>query len=185
MPWDQPDNNLWLYALAGLAAVLVLYVAVRTTRRRQRRHPDLESGQREDLAEYPPAPEGAGTLDVSGIPVRLRLVVVAPTASTAGITADDVPELLENVLRGLGSLVSADKPRVKVWPTPLSVTGFAPTFHRLVASPDNRWIKLAGPARTRRGPILLGLALYADEPSNLGDIVVEPTEWRELLRVER
>ena len=101
---------------------------------------------------------------MNGEPVRVRLVVVAPTGKQQDpITPDDVPELLDDVVRGLGGFVKADKPRVRVWPPQLSVAGFAPTFHRLVESPDagkqsSRWVKLAGPARTGKRPILLGLA---------------------------
>ena len=101
-----------------------------------------------------------------------------------------MPELLDDVLRGLGRFVAADKPRVRVWPPQLSVAGFAPTFHRLVGVAGrrpgaSRWVKLAGPARTGKRPILLGLAVLADEPVKLGDVQVETTEWGELLRVER
>ena len=81
-------------------------------------------------------------------------------------------------------------PRVRVWPPQLSVAGFGPTFHRLIKSPDpgsnlSRWVKLAGPARTGKRPILLGLAVLADDPMKLGDVQVETTEWGELLQIER
>lgn len=125
------------------------------------------------------------------MPARLRLVVISPTGKAhEAVAADDVPDLLGDVLRGLGGFVKTDRPRVRIWPAQLSVVGFAPTFHRLVESPDaeqktSRWVKVAGPARTGKRPILLGLALLADEPCKLGDIQVEQTEWGDLLQVER
>src|SRR5262249_6190712 len=144
--------------------------------------------------EYPSAPPlvaGGRRLTVNDVPVRLRLVVVAPTGKQqVPITLDDVPGLLDDVRRGLGQFLATDKPRVRVWPPQLSVAGFAPTFHRLVESPDadrekSRWVKLAGPARTGQRAILLALAVFADESMKLGDVSVETTEWAELLRVEK
>jgi hypothetical protein len=187
------DGNLWVYVAAGAAVLIAVVVLLKIATSRKRPHPDLEKGLREDLAEFPPpsATASGRRLETNGVPVRLRLVVVAPTGKQqAPVTPDDVPELLDDVLRGLGGFVRADKPRVKVWPPQLSVAGFAPTFHRLVESPDaggqpSRWIKLAGPARTGKRPILLGLALLADEPCKLGDVHVETTEWGELLQVSR
>jgi hypothetical protein len=172
------------YVAGGLGALLVLFLAWRLLRRRRSEYRDLEAGLREDLDEYPPAPPGAARLLVNGVPGRLRLVVVAPTGKLSDpITLDDVPELLDRVHKGLGSLVDVDKPRVKVWPAPLSSSGFGPTFHRVVRASGKQWVKLAGPARTGRRPVLLGLAVWTDNASGLGDVVVEPTEWGELLHV--
>ena len=198
MVWAQVNDlaekvaNNWVLIAVGAGGVIALLVLVRIATGRRKPHPDLEKGLREDLAEYPPPPPAGGPrLTVNGTPARVRLVVVAPTGKQqVPITPDDVPELLDDVHRGLGQFVDADKPRVRVWPPQLSVAGFAPTFHRLVTSPEagrptSRWVKLAGPARTGNRPILLGLAVLADEPVKLGDVQVETTEWGELLRVER
>ena len=178
-------NNLpWPYIVGGVGALVVLVVLVRLFRPRPGGYRDLEAGLREDLSEYPPAPPGAARLLVNGVPGRLRLVVVAPTGKLSDpITPDDVPELLERVHQGLGRLVEADKPRIKVWPPPLSSSGFGPTFHRVVQASGKQWVKLAGPARTGRRPVLLGLAVFSDNGGGLGDVVVEPTEWGELLHV--
>ena len=198
MIWAQAGDlvetarNNWVPIAVAAGVVVAGLVLLRIAAGRKRQHPDLERGLREDLAEYPPPPPAGGRrLTVTGVPVRVRLVVVAPAGKQHDpLTPDDVPAVLDDVLRGLGGIVRADRPRVRVWPPQLSATGFAPTFHRLVASPDagaewSRWVKLAGPARTGRRPILLGLALLADEPLKLGDVQVETTEWGELLRVER
>lgn len=197
MVWAQANDlaekvaNNWVLLAAGAGVVVAAVVLVRIASGRKKPHPDLESGLREDLAEYPPPPDSARRLTVNGTPARVRLVVVAPTGKQqAPITPDDVAELLDDVYRGLGAYVTTDRPRVRVWPPQLSVAGFAPTFHRLVTSPDagratSRWVKLAGPARTGNRPVLLGLAVLADEPVKLGDVQVETTEWGELLRVEQ
>jgi len=189
---DEAADN-WVLIAVGVGIGVAAVVLWRIATARKKPHLDLEAGLREHLAEYPPAPPvvGGRRLTVNDVPVRLRLVVVAPAGKQqAPVTPDDVPELLDDIRHGLGQFVAADKPRVRVWPPQLSVAGFAPTFHRLVESPDagrerSRWIKLAGPARTGRRAILLGLAVFADEPVKLGDVQVETTEWTELLRVEK
>jgi hypothetical protein len=180
------EHWVLLAVLAGmLIAVLVL---LRIAGARKREHPDLEKALRENLAEYPPLPPATGgRLLVNATPARLRLVVVAPPGKHHdSIAMDDVPALLDEIIRGLGARVATDKPRVTVWPPQLSTAGFGPKFHRLVTVPDaSRWLKLAGPARTGKRPVLLGLALFVDEPSRLGEVIVETTEWGELIEVER
>jgi len=148
---------------------------------------------REFLDEYPPTPPpGRGSrLWVDGVPARLRLVVVVPTGmQQEPITADDVPELLNAVLRGLGGCVAADKPRIRVGPPQLSVAGFAPTFFRNVESPDadgdpSIWVRLAGPAKARGKPVLVGLALLTEEETDIGSLALEPNEWVHHLSIEK
>jgi hypothetical protein len=188
---DKLQEN-WIYGAIGLGVLVALIVLVKIATGRKRPHPDLEKGQREYLAEYPPPPPaGIKRLSVNGERVRLRLVVVVQSGrAQERISLNDVPELLNAVVRGLGEFINFDKPRVKVWPAQLSVTGFAPTFHRLVVSPDadqeqSQWVKLAGSARIGNRPILLGMAFHADEPTRIGDVHVDPREWNDLLRIER
>jgi hypothetical protein len=199
MLWAQAEDVLkplqdnWILAAVAVGVLVAALVLLKIARSRKKPPPDLETGLREDLKTYPAAPSvhEPRRLSVNGIPGRLRLIVLAPTGKTQeNIMPDHVAELLNNVVRGLGAFVVSDKPRIKVWPPQLSIAGFAPTFHRLVESPDaadrpSRWVKLAGPARTGKRPILLGLAIYADELCQLGDVNVETTEWGELLEVPR
>ena len=199
MLWAQAEDvadrirNNWIWAAVVIGLLVALLAIARIAGSRKKKPPDLEKGLREDLRGYPPppAPTGPRRLTVNGEPVRLRLVVVAPTGKLQEPTAPDhVSELLDEVFRGLGGFVQLDKPRIKIWPPQLSVAGFAPTFHRLVESPDpegapSRWVKLAGPARTSKHPILLGLAFQADQPCKLGELHVETTEWGELLYIPR
>jgi hypothetical protein len=151
---------------------------------------DLEKGQREKLADYPPSPGDPGPrrLTVQGLPVRVRLVVVAPIGK-ASIVAEEVEALLEQIIRGLGDIAGKDKPRVRVWPAQLSNTGFAPVFHRLTEKPEpdgqpSRWVLVAGQARAGGKPVLLGLALWADEASTLGRLTLDQSRWGEVLRVQ-
>jgi hypothetical protein len=128
-------------------------------------------------------------LTIESWPVRLRLVVVAPAGKSSDIDAGAVEALLEQVVRGLGAFVKEDKPRIRVWPPQLSKEGFAPTFHRLTHSPDaagqpSRWILLAGPTPARPRSFLLGLALWADEPTPVSRASVEADRWVDLLRIK-
>jgi hypothetical protein len=190
---DQINKNekLWIYIALAAGGAFVLFVLFKMLTG-SRRKPDQQKGLRETLAEYPPPPPlGSRQLEVNGVPGRLRLVVVAPTGKQHDdISANDVARLLDEIHRGLGSLVASDKPRIKVWPPQLSVVGFAPTFHRLVDATEPgkkgaRWIKLAGQAKTNKRPILVGMAILADEPANMADLHMDPTDWQDVLQLSR
>ncbi len=186
----DPVSLAWY--LGGVLALLGLLWAIKSRFFGARPAPDLQKGMRENLAEYPPPPADPGRrrLTFHGLPVRIRLVVVAPTGKNqAPIDPDQVPRMLDEVYAGISAVVKNDKPRIKVWPPQLSVAGFAPTFHRLVTSPDkpgqpSEWIKVAGPARAGNRPILLGLALLADEANEHGQVIFESHQWPDALRVQ-
>lgn len=145
----------------------------------------------ERVGEYPPPPgkPGPRQLTVEGVPVRVRLVVVAPVGKSRPIDPESVNDLVNNVIRGLKDMMQRDKPRVRVWPPQLSNTGFAPTFHRMTETPEDdeepsQWVRVAGPANSAGRPILLGLALLADDPNELGKLTVGPERWAETVRVQ-
>jgi hypothetical protein len=144
----------------------------------------------EDLTAYPPPPSAAGQqLTVQGLPVRVRLVVVAPVGRQSVDGGGGVEPLLDRVVRGLGTAVRQDQARVRTWPLGLSNAGFTPTFFRRTLRPEpagtpSHWILLAGPARAGTQPILLGLALLADEANRMGNVAVQQNRWNEWLRME-
>ncbi|MBI1916585.1 MAG: hypothetical protein HYS12_17895 [Planctomycetes bacterium] len=179
-------------AAVGLIALLILLLLVKYVLRALVGGwgKDDESGLRERLAEYPPpGPPGSRRLTVEGIPVRVRLVVVAPVGKEHAIAEADVAGLVDGVLRGLRDVLAEDRPRVRVWPPQLSRQGFAPTFHRETEKPESegrpsRWILVAGQASSGRKPILLGLALWADAPNTLGRVTLDTGRWGEALRIQ-
>ena len=186
------DNSLFIYIGAGVGGLIVLFILMKVLFGSSKGQPDLQKGMRESLADYPPAPKTSGKrLTLNGIAVRLRLLVVCPTGKQhQDLVVDDVGELLDEVIHGLGQFLDADKPRIKIWPPQLSVTGFAPTFHSVVESPDaiaskSPWILAAGPAKAAGKPILLGMAFYADTPVKLGQLIFNNNDWVENLRIER
>src|SRR5262249_52960406 len=151
--------------------------------RRRPAPPDPEADLREDLGFYPPpGPPGPRRLLVQGNPARVRLVVLAPVGKQAHVDAANAGPLLEHVLHGLGSVVQHDRPRVRVWPPQLSHQGFAVKFHRLTQTPPSHgngshWTVLAGRARVGQHHLLLGLALWTDEPTMFGRLTLEPEQW--------
>src|SRR5262245_26188338 len=126
--------RMWLYiGLAVIVALVLLRVGMGLLGRKPR-PVDPERALREDLAEYPPAPGAPGSrqLLIQEVPVRLRLVVLAPAGKQNFVDPEAVEDMLNQVARGLGAVAMIDKPRVRVWPPQLSQAGFAPAFHRLV-----------------------------------------------------
>src|SRR5262249_13971130 len=192
---DFLDAGGWylVLALAGVLVLIVVGLVLRSIIRMFARKPPPapEADLREDLAEYPPAPgkPGPRRLEVNGIPARVRLVVLAPVGKQAGVSAGQAEQLLEYVVRGLGGVCQHDKPRVRVWPSQLSVEGFGNQFHRFTAKPEgeghpSRWALVAGKARVGQSYILVGLALHTDEEQTLPPLMLEPQQWNDVLRIK-
>ena len=182
--------TLAILAGAGLVVLLVFLFLIRLlTRGGGGRGPAQEQNVRvEDVSKLPAAPTGAARLAIEGVPGRLRLVVIAPVGKTAALETADVPDVLDQFLRGLGAVVERDKPRIVVWPAQLSNQGFGVVFHRNVRRPEadgqpSRWILAAGPTPARPRPWLLGLAVQADSPCSIGRLTLRPEQWIEVMRV--
>ena len=188
-PPGQPliPNNIIFYAAIG-GVLFVLLLLILWIRRGRSTPVDPERGLLENLAAYPPAGPGPQRLILHGQPMRLRLVVVAPLGKRALPANGAVEPLLDEVLRGLGAIARQDRPRIRVWPAQLSHQGFAPTFFRLTQRPEpagkrSRWVLAAGPARAGGQPLLLGLALCAEDMTDLGNVSLQASEWGEAFRV--
>ncbi|MBM4069705.1 MAG: hypothetical protein FJ271_12245 [Planctomycetes bacterium] len=184
-------DSIWLFIVAGAALIvlLILWVLVRKLFRKEKKHP-TEIERIEKLAEYPDLPPSKGDrrLVVEGVPVRLRLVVVAPAGGASRVDRDNIDQLLDKVLPGLGDITSSDRPRVQVWPVQLSYEGFANTFHRGTLIPEgedqpSRWALLAGRAMVGKNQFLLGLGVQAIKPNTIGRKTLKSHDWSTLLRV--
>jgi hypothetical protein len=187
VPEDLKKLNLPLYG--GIAAVVLVLVVIALLMRRGKRPVDPEQGLSENLAGFPPAPgkPGRRRLTVHGQPMRLRLVVIAPTGKKP-VSADDAEALVGTLMRGMDEIVKTDKPRIRVWPVQYSNIGFAQSFFRRILRPEPRgrmsnWVRVAGPAKAGATPILLGLALLADEQTDLDEIALDTPEWLDVVRV--
>lgn len=193
------DAGGW-WAVLGVAALLALWVGWAVLRRlgralfgsRAEPKVDHERDLREDLDEcpLPVRPPGEHCLTVYHIPVRLRLVIVAPSGTARDVDATAVEKLLDRIIPGLGNVARNDRPRIRVWPPQLSNQGFSSVFHRCTvkAEPEgepSRWVLVAGRAQVGRQPVLVGLGLWADEASDVGRVTLEPHQWLDVVRLKR
>jgi hypothetical protein len=176
-----------------LVGLLVISRLVRLVFARRRR-PFLESEKEfvVDLADCPlsAAPPQERQLTVYHIPVRMRLVVVAPVGREGNLDERVVESLLDEVIPSLGDIARWDRPRIRIWPSPMSNQGFSIAFHRRLHKPDpdghpSQWILVAGRAQAGRMPVMIGLGLWAEKPNMLGHINLEPHQWLDVLRLQR
>ncbi len=159
---------------------------------RKRKEHDWDRGFREELDHLPMPvqPPGEPTLAVYHLPVRIRLVVVAPLGKDVQISQAQVPALLDRVFPDLGRLVLREEPAIRTWPGQVSDQGFNAAFHRRTPKQESegepsRWILIAGRAMIGKQPLLLGLALYTDQSSSIGRLNLQPLQWLEVLRLRR
>jgi hypothetical protein len=47
----------------------------------------------------------------------------------------------------------------------------------------SRWVLVAGRALGGRQPVMLGLGLWAEQPSTVGRLNLEPHQWLDVLRL--
>lgn len=193
-----PEARAYWRALLAGAALVALLVALALCRwlfralfGRRRRVREMDLGPRENLSDdpIPLEPAGRRRLTVEGLPVRLRLVVVAPLGKQAAVQEDEIAALLDQVLWGLGTIFQRDRPRVRLWPAQLSGHGFVASFQRCMQKPEaegqpSRWILIAGQTPARPQPLLLGLALWGDVVNRIGRMNLEPGQWASVLRIQ-
>jgi hypothetical protein len=181
------SNNFVFYGVLS-AALLAILLLVLWVRRGRPALVDPEAGLLENLGDYPPPGPGPQRLLLHGRPFRLRLVVLAPSGKRPLPANGAVEPLLDEIVRGLGDIARQDRPRIRIWPAQRSQQGFAPIFFRLSRRPEpagkpSRWVLAAGPARAGGQQLLLGLALCADEPVDVGNVPVQTNQWAEGFRV--
>jgi hypothetical protein len=98
-------------------------------------------------------------------------------------------DLLDCIVPGLGAVAAHDAPQVRVWPPQLSQHGFAVIFQRRTQRPDpvgepSHWVLVSGRANAGRQVVLVGMALWTDEPTVLGRVALEPHQWLDVLRIK-
>jgi hypothetical protein len=181
------------WVLLGVAGLLALGLVLLLAQPFWRRRPELAAEAddlRENLAAYPPLPPSTGDrrLTIEGVPVRLRLVVLAPAGTGSHVEAAQVVQLLDQVRPGLGAFVVSDHPQVRVWPRQWSTQGFARLFHSRTPLPEgegqpSRWVLVAGRVKTAQQSFFLGLGLEALNPTPLGRRTLKAHEWPAALRI--
>jgi hypothetical protein len=194
---DFLDAGGWWLVLGVVIVVLLLLLWALLDRSLRalfgRRLPSLEEADRafhENLADYPPpAPEEAHRLSLYHLPVRLRLVVMAAIGTEAGVEEAAVLQLLDRVVPGLGTVAAQERPRIRIWPPQVSQQGFTIAFHRRTQRPEpegepSNWVLAAGRAQAGRQAVLLGLALWTEEPTTLGRLAIDTYQWLDVLRIK-
>jgi hypothetical protein len=186
------DGGGWwaVAGVGGLLGLLLLWAVLRPLLRGRRRPVKEPPKLEEDLAGYPPLPPSTGDrrLTVEGVPVRLRLAVLAPAGTESEIDPDGANGLLDLALPGLGKVAAGDRTRFRFWPTQLSYEGFAKHFHRNTRIPEgegepSRWVLVAGRVKAAGQSFMLGLGLQAISPTPLGRRSLRPHEWGTVLRI--
>ena len=195
-----PDTvrEYWVVVFGALALLIILIMlallravfrAVFGTKKTLQE--DWGKKLREDLSDYPPPAGAPGKqrLTVYHVPVRIRLVVLAPAGKELEIEASQAEDLLNRVIPGLGGVAAHDRPRIRVWPPQLSQQGFATAFfrHTITGTKEGQpspWILVAGRSQFTQPTVLLGLALWAEEPNTLGRLSLEPHQWLDVLRIK-
>jgi hypothetical protein len=190
---EEPADfiSLVLLGVVGLVVLLLLVWLLRALfRRRKPKRDNWDKDLRIELDDcpLPVAPAGVRGLTLYHLPVRLRLVVLAPLGKEGQIDATAVEKLLDLVIPGLGGLAQRDRPRIRIWPAQMSQHGFHATFHRNTPKAagrgeSSRWVLVSGRIQAARQPILLGLGLWADQPNTLDRITLEPNQWLDVLRI--
>src|SRR5262249_11152360 len=140
--------------------------------------------------ELPPPEAATATgpeLMLHHLPVRLRLVVLAPGGRDQDIDGEAIEALLDQLIPGLGTVARQDGSALRLWPAPLSQQAFLNTFHRAMIRPEredalSRWSILGGKALLGRQPVYLGLVLWTGQPHSLGRLNLGPHQWLEVLR---
>lgn len=190
----RPSLEDWgwyvILLVLGLALALVVFTVIGKLRPRKRGDVPERENREEILAQYPEAKPSTGDrqLRIEGVPVRMRLVVVAPAGGQSEIDTNTIEKLLDRVLPGLGEIYKQDKPRLRIWPQQLSYEGFAKHFHRNTRVPEgdgelSRWAIVAGRAKLSKFQVMLGFALQGIKPHSIGRKSIEAHQWDEVLRI--
>ena len=191
------DAGGWwiVLGIVALVLLLVLWAVVDRCVRAlfRRRPPSLEESDRkfyENLAAYPPpADMDVRRLALYHLPVRLRLVVMAAIGTDPSLDEETALPLLDRVVPGLGAIAAQEQARIRMWPSQVSQQGFTLAFHRRTRRPEadgelSHWILAAGRAQTGRQAVLLGLALWTDEPTTIGRLSIDTYQWLDVLRIK-
>jgi hypothetical protein len=175
----------------GVVVIFLILAAIARSLFRGRGPQEIkQKSLEENLAEYPELVKSSGDrqLRAEGVPVRLRLLIVAPAGTGSDVNIDELPELLDMIVLGMGDIYKYDKPRVQVWPVQISYQGFGNVFHRNMRTGGEegqltRWVLVAGRAKVGKKQLMLGMALQSAKPNTIGRRTIDTHEWASILRV--
>ncbi len=124
------------------------------------------------------------------MPMRLAALVISPAGRGSDPPDEDrLPAIVDQLVPGLGAVLLAHDPLVRIWPAQLSSQGFANAFFSRARLPGNDgkgtcWCTMAGRFEADGQKYQAGLVLRAAAVNNLGRVLVErDSQWLDLLRV--
>ena len=144
-----------------------------------------------DLSAEPLGKNERTDLKVHNLPARLGVVVLAPLGRLDLPDDEEIPNILDGLVPGLGKFVADDTPIVRTWPNQVSVGGFANNLalHMQVGGKDlteTPWCLVAGKTKRPDGLLLVTLALAAEASNRLGVVRLDDeSQWMQAIQVSR
>jgi len=144
-----------------------------------------------DLSAEPLGKNERTDLKVHNLPARLGVVVLAPLGRLDLPGDEEIPNILDGLVPGLGKFVADDTPIVRSWPNQVSVGGFANnlSLHMQVGGKDlteTPWCLVAGKTKRPDGLLLVTLALAAEASNRLGVVRLDDeSQWMQAIQVSR
>ncbi|MGE0756588.1 MAG: hypothetical protein AB7F89_05980 [Pirellulaceae bacterium] len=142
------------------------------------------------LDMVPPDAFADSRLELYGTPVRVGVLVLAPVGRDGRRPqAEEVPELLDQLLPGLADVVSHDQPLLRLWNAQMSSQGFVHAFSNRLPLPGDRgkgsrWCSVAGKFTAFSHQYLAGVILQSEKENALSQYVVQHEgQWHDLLRM--
>jgi len=187
------DADLLKWLALGALVVVVLYVVWRISRRPKGRLPQQVPDLAIDVMALPTVapPSDAPKLLYYGVSVRLAALVLAPAGRVRELPPlNQLGEVIDAIFPGLARVVAAHRTLVRRWPAQLSVHGFAHQFFTYAKLPGQGgkgtpWSSAAGVFKMEGQPVMAGLILRAEGPTNLGQMIVErEAQWLDILRIQ-
>lgn len=186
------SKDLLSWGGLALLVVLLFYVVKKVLALRARKPeppPPLPSIDVLNLSEAGP-PSGPPVLELYHLPVRLAAVLLAPVGRARELPPpQQIPEVLDAVIPGLGKVFVKHRPIVRIWPAQLSPRGFSHAFfaHALLpgdAGKGTPWCSVAGVFKYEGQAVVVGMVMRTDAPTSLGQTIVEnETKWLDALRI--
>lgn len=137
-------------------------------------------------------PEQGPRLEYYGTPVRLAVLVLAPSGRGTQVPdASHLRGVVELLIPGLSEVLDFHQPVFRRWPEQLSAQGFSHAFSTHIELPGDKgkgspWCSVAGRFDVGEGHLLAGLVCKAAKPNSLGQIVIQHEGlWHDVLRVRK
>lgn len=184
---------LFILVLLGILAVVLLVIVIAALLKpRSQAATDVAGNQGVEITalEVAGPPEHGPVIEFYSTPVRLAVFVLAPAGRGGQVPSRDALDMVvEDLVPGLYSVLSAQQPIFRFWPQQLSSAGFTQSFFNKMPLPGERgkgtpWCSIAGKFNWRDGQLLVGMVFCADRPTGLSQVVVQHEgQWHDVLRI--